>query len=289
MLALTPSQLLARRYTHAVFAGGGNRCWWQAGLVEVLARQACWEVVHLVGASAGAGIAAAFATGRLRDALETAATRFDDTPANVQWRELLRGRRPFPLPAIYRDWVASFVDAAGHARLAAAAPRVEVAITRVTRWLPHALGAGLALGLYATERLWARSFHDPFPRRFGLRPQYLDLAQSRDAGEACRWLSASAAAVPIAPGVRLDGRLALDGGFYDNVPLPLDAASHASTLVLLNEHQPGLPRAFELGGRAYLQPAWPVAAVKLDCTRGDAVRRTFEQGRHEALELLARG
>ncbi len=289
MLALTPAQLLARRYSHAVFAGGGNRCWWQAGLVEVLAGHPCWQVVHVVGASAGAGIAAAFATGRLREALDDAATRFDRTPANVQWRELLRGRRPFPLPAIYRDWVASFVDAAGHARLRAAAPRVEVAVTRVARWLPHALGASIALGLYATERFWLKNFHDPFPRRFGLRPQYLDLTHSRDADEACHWLAASAAAVPIAPSVHLDGRPALDGGFYDNVPLPLDAASHASTLVLLNHHQPALPRAFELGGRVYLQPARPVAADKLDCTRGDTVRLTFDQGGREAAALLDAG
>ena len=289
MLALTPARMLSRRYTHAVLAGGGNRCWWQAGLMEVLSQHRCWQVGHLVGASAGAGMAAAVATGRIGAALEAAVDRFDRTAANVRWRELLRGRRPFELPRIYRDWVAVFVDAAGHARLRAAAPRVEVAITRPMRWLPPALGASVALGLYATEKFWLKTFHARLPHRLGLRAEYLDLADSRDADEARDWLRASAAAFPVAPGVHVRGRLALDGGFYDNVPLPRDAAAHASTLVLLTRHRPGLPRIFELGGRVYLQPARPVPAVNLDCTSGNDVRRTFEQGVREARELAGAG
>jgi hypothetical protein len=45
------------------FAGGGNRCWWQAGLLTHLQAQGAQLQAKLVGTSAGAAIAASFLAG----------------------------------------------------------------------------------------------------------------------------------------------------------------------------------------------------------------------------------
>jgi predicted acylesterase/phospholipase RssA len=45
-----------------VFAGGGNRCWWQAGAISQLLMQGWRLPPQLIGTSAGAAVAASFLT-----------------------------------------------------------------------------------------------------------------------------------------------------------------------------------------------------------------------------------
>jgi predicted acylesterase/phospholipase RssA len=46
-------------------AGGGNRCWWQAGVLEVFLDSGRWQAQRVSGTSAGAGVAAAALCGAL--------------------------------------------------------------------------------------------------------------------------------------------------------------------------------------------------------------------------------
>ena len=110
MTAIDASNFLNRTFHTIVFAGGGNRCWWQAGVVSILSVERCWKARRFIGVSAGAGVATAFATGRLQDALRAAVERFNGTPKNIIWRDLLKGKRPFVLPRIYPDWIESFLQ-----------------------------------------------------------------------------------------------------------------------------------------------------------------------------------
>jgi hypothetical protein len=286
MQALNAKEFLARDFRHVVFAGGGNRCWWQAGLVEQLSQHRCWQALHLTGVSAGAGIATAYATGRLHNALQSAMERFAATPRNFEWRDLLKGKRPFMLPRIYPDWVGSFLDENHLHEVQTSGPRIDVVVARPLRFVPLTLSTSLALLLYSTEKFWLKNFHSRVPHRFGFRAEYHDLRACPDYAAALTLLQASAACVPITPVHRVHGRAALDGGFYDSVPLPQDPADYDHTLVLLTRHRPDLPQCFELGGRVYLQPTRAVAAVNMDCTRPADVEKTFLQGREEGLALL---
>jgi len=287
MHALTANEFLAREHRHIVFAGGGNRCWWQAGLMEQLAQHRCWQAVHLIGVSAGAGIATAFATGRIRNSLKAAVERFAVTPRNFEWRELLKGHRPFMLPRIYPDWIHSFLQGDDLEKLKSGLQRIEVVITRPLRFLPLTFSTILALLVYSTEKFWLKNFHSRLPHRLGFRAEYLDLRACPDLDAARTLLQASAAAVPITPVHRVHGRAALDGGFYDSVPLPQDRAHDPHTLMLLTRHRPQLPQMFEHEHRVYIQPAQAVPATNMDCTRPRDVQRTFEQGRDEAQRLLS--
>ncbi len=285
--ALSVPEFLSRSFETIVFAGGGNRCWWQAGLVGLLSKHPCWQARRLIGASAGASIATAFATGRIANALAVGMARFNATPRNVEWRELLRGKRPFVLPKIYPEWIASFLNAADLAKLKLHPLQVDVAITRPLPFLPLTLSTLLALALYSSEKFWLKTFHARLPHTLGLRTEHLDLTRSANIEAAYTLLLASAAAVPITPVRHVNSRAALDGGFYDSVPLPADRADDGGTLALLTRHRPDLPQIFTLQDRVYLQPANKVAAINFDCTSGENIRLTYEQGRTEARRMLA--
>ena len=286
--AISPSDFLSRTFHTAVFAGGGNRCWWQAGAVERLREQANWQVERLIGVSAGAGIATAFATGRIQASLRTAVERFNQTPKNFVWRNLLQGKRPFVLPNIYPDWIESFLQATDLQRLKQGSLKIDVVITRPIPFLPVTMSTALALALYSTEKFWLKTFHARAPHWVGLRPEYHDLSACAHMDDARSLLLASAAAVPITATHKVHGRAALDGGFYDNVPLPQDRADDAGTLVLLTRHRADLPLAFDMGGRTYLQPSRPVAAINMDCTSGPNVQNTYAQGLEDMTAWLRR-
>jgi predicted acylesterase/phospholipase RssA len=277
-VALSPSDFMARTFHTVVFAGGGNRCWWQAGAVERLCEQANWQVKRLIGVSAGAGIATAFATGRVQESLRAAIERFNQTPKNIVWRDLLKGQRPFVLPRIYPEWIESFLQAQDLQKLQAGTLAIDVVITRPIPFLPVALSTALALALYSTEKFWLQSFHGRLPHWLGLRAEYHNLTDCDHLETARSLLLASGAAVPITPTHKVNGRAALDGGFYDSVPLPQNRADDAGTLVLLTRHRANLPRAFDMQGRTYLQPSRPVDAINMDCTSGTKVRTTYRQG-----------
>lgn len=285
MKAMSLGEFRSRAFGTVVFAGGGNRCWWQAGVVEGLKGASLWQPRTYVGASAGASIAVAAATDRLRSSLAVAVEQFSRTHANVEWTKLLKGRRPFVLPAIYSDWIQSFLNTTGFQTLKASPIKVHVAITRPIRRLPSAVSTLIALGLYSTEKFWLRTLHSKLPHLVGLRSEHVVINHCNTLPEASQLLLASSAAVPITPTHKVSGRVALDGGFYDSVPLPKPETSNGDTLVLLTRHKPERPQLFEADGRVYLQPKSMVPVINMDCTNPVGVQRTFEQGLLEAIEL----
>jgi len=284
MKAMSLSEFRSRAFGAVVFAGGGNRCWWQAGVVEGLKGASLWQPQAYVGASAGASIAVAAATDRLRASLAVAVERFSITRANVEWTKLLKGRRPFVLPAIYSDWIQSFLNATDFQTLKASPIKVHVAITRPIRFLPSSVSTLIALGLYSTEKFWLRTLHSKLPHLVGLRSEHVVINHC-ELEEASQLLLASSAAVPITPTHKVSGRVALDGGFYDSVPLPKPGTTRGDMLVLLTRHKPDRPQLFEANGHVYLQPKSKVPVVNMDCTNPVGVQRTFEQGLLEAIEL----
>jgi len=286
LLRLSAAQLLSRTYTRIVFAGGGNRCWWQGGIADALSCHACWAPRRFIGTSAGASIATALGTGKLQSSLRKGVEFFDSIPRNVEWNALVRGRRPFILPKVFRTWVESFLDEQDLARLGVSALKVDVVITRLIPRIPAALSAGVALGLYASEKLWLKGVHGRLPHRFGFRAEHHELNVCSNLAEAHNLLLSAGAAPPLTPLHYVQGRPALDGGFHDNVPLPPGREQDAETLVLLTRYRPAWPQIFEHRERVYVQPARPVPAKTLDFTSGTNIQLTFDQGREEGLQLL---
>lgn len=240
----------------------------------------------MVGVSAGAGIATAYASGRIEHALHYALEQFGSTPRNLEWRRIVSLRRPFVLPEIYQRWINSFLDAGSLALIQARGLQVEIGVTRPIHHIPFSVSAALAILLYAGEKLWRKGLYGTLPHRLGFRHQYFDIATASDLNEARLWLLASAAATPITPACHVGGRPALDGGFYSDIPILHNTDRPQNTLVLLTRYKAHLPEAFMHNDIAYIQPRSHVPASNFDCTNPASVHMTYKQGLLEATQLV---
>jgi len=273
-----------------IFAGGGNRCWWQAGAISHLLAQHWRLPMQLVGTSGGAAVAAAFLTAGPQVALAACQRLYADRTRMFEWRSLLRGRLHYAHRHIYPAWLASFVDAEHFQALRQSKHRLQVAITRPARGLGLRGSIGIATLAYLADKFLRGPLHPELPRRLGLRQEFRELRDCTSLDEARILLAAAGAALPFIPARRIDGEYAFDGGYTDNAPLPSQTDSEkARTLVLLTRHYPKLPAIFRANGRNYWQPSTRIPVSMLDCTARATVLDAWALGEHNAQEALASG
>lgn len=273
------TQLRFDRVDTLVLAGGGNRCWWQAGVITNLLENG-WKLPPvLVGTSAGAGVAASLITCSARDALASCKQLYEQNNQLFEWRSLARLKLKFAHQHIYPAWIESFTSDYHFDRLRSASSELIVAITRPARFL--GLAGSLVAGsiAYLADKKVARSIHPRLPRYLGLRQEFLNL-KSVVNGQAARvLLQAVAAAAPFMLAQRINGEWGFDGGYADNAPIPPQTEEQkARTLVLLTRHYSTLPAVFEWNGRTYWQPSRPVPVSTWDCRPGTTVDAAFELG-----------
>lgn len=274
-----PTQLNLSNVETLVFAGGGNRCWWQAGVMTKLLDSG-WKLPPvMVGTSAGAAIATSLLTCSSRDALASCKRLYDGNDELFDWQSLARLKLKFSHQHIYPAWVESFTSDHHFDRLRSASSELIVAITRPARYL--GLVGSLVAGsiAYMVDKKIAHSIHPRLPRYLGLRQEFLNL-KSETNGQAARvLLQAVAAASPFMLAQRVNGEWGFDGGYADNAPIPPPTKEQkVKTLVLLTRHYPDLPAIFQWNGRTYWQPSQKVPVSTWDCRPGTTVDAAFDQG-----------
>ena len=84
--------------------------------------------------------------------------------------------------------------------------------------------------------------------------------------------------------------MAIDGGYTDNAPIPVQSESERSnTLVMLTRHYPKLPPMFRWQERAYWQPSQRVPVSTWDCTPKTTVREAYDLGTQDSVRALRTG
>jgi len=261
-----------------VLAGGGCRTAWSVGVLDEL-RAALPEPDEWAGVSAGACMAIGVAA-RCTDAMMerflalAAANRRNVYPERL-------GRGPvFPHEAIYRATVAAALAAGGLARLPAAGP-VRILLASVVP------GAGFAGCLWRALRDYrvrkrAGILHGPdeAPPGFALD---VVTAQRLEGATAIEDAVLASSATPFVTRLpRRDGRVYVDAGFVENVPVrALSEAGRAGrVLVLLTRaaDERTLPRS---PTRLYLAPVEDVPIAKWDYTSPARIEAAYEAGRRD--------
>src|SRR5277367_3710773 len=118
-----------------VLAGGGNRCWWQAGALQHLVERGVSLPAQLVGTSAGAAVAASFLTDGADKALHACLRLYADNPRMFDWSALSKLKLKFAHQHVYPAWVDAFLNEATFDTLRHSSSRLVVALTRPARLL----------------------------------------------------------------------------------------------------------------------------------------------------------
>ena len=273
-------------FDKVVFAGGGSRCWWQAGF---------WDAVHarielrprlIAGAGAGAAMACllhATATGRVLAWYERALGGPD---GQWHWGNLLRpGQRVMPHEALHRKALRSLLGGDRFRELMWTAPEIRVQFARLPAgghpaWLTARGLARLAFDRPADPRL-----PTPGVRRQGLRPEQRRIQDCQSERELVDLLVAAASLPPFTRLGRIGNTPVLDGGLL-GVPVDAVADVPGSTLVLLTRHYRDLAPVFARDGRLYVQPSRPIGVAAWDHGSARRFRQAYDLGVADADAFL---
>lgn len=266
-----------------IMAGGGNRCWWQAGLVQALMQRGWTLPRNITATSAGAAIATSLLTGTTEAALVACKKLYSANSQLFDWHALMRLKVKFAHQHIYPAWLNSLMGDGDYAALQQSTSRLNVAVTQPARWL--GLTGSLITGsvAYLIDKGIAHSIHPKLPRYLGLRQAFFSLTECDTAHEARNLLAAAAAAGPFMKAQKVGESWALDGGYYDNAPLPKQTPAQAErTLVLLTRHYPNLPQKFIFERRQYWQPSHKIPVSTWDCRPSTSVDQAYQLGFEDA-------
>jgi predicted acylesterase/phospholipase RssA len=269
-----------------VFAGGGNRCYWQGGFYEAVADRLGLKPALAVGASAGAfaGVYSLLGIGpQVRAQVLPACGPHRKNFDFAAWR---RGEPLCPIGPMYRTYLDTLFDAAALARLQQLTD-FHVAVSRLPRGVPPILGAALGIGAYQLEKHLFAPVHPRFGRRLGFTAEFIRVRAMTAPQELADALMASGGVPPFMPVTQVGGRPAFDGGLFDGVPVaplePVEAAGGRS-LVLLTRLYKRLP---QVPGRTYVQPSRRIRAKQFDLTDPDGIRDAYELGRKDGAAFAA--
>ncbi len=272
--------------TSVVLAGGGNRCWWQAGMWDVLGAEGL-APRRVAGVSAGAATACMLLAGKTEQTLEHYGRMTARNPRNVYPERLLRGERVFPHAQMYREALLTILDAQALEVLRGQAP-VYVQVARLPRWLGARSGILAGILAYQFDKQMRKLLHPRAGRNLGFEPEVLLAQNCRTPDELADLLLASSCTPPFTPVMRLHGRPVLDGGMVDNVPvdaLPPEADDGVTLVLLTRRHPRSLPQTAR---RVYIQPSRHVPVRGWDYTNPHGIRAAYELGRNDAHQLLVR-
>lgn len=274
-------------FRHLVLAGGGNRCWWQAGFWQVTAPHGLMP--HQVAAvSAGAWTACMHLAGKTDDALAYLTDVATRNRKNFYPTNLLKGQRAFPHAALYRAALLKVFDAKALKRIHNG-PEILIQVTRLPRWLDAYSATVAALLAYHIDNKLRRKVHGTLGARIGLRPESISTRSCRTPEELANLILASSCTPPFTPLITLHGKIALDGAMVDNVPVGVFVNSPAvaePTLVLLaRRYARPLPHRAH---HTYLQPSQALTVGGWDATDPKGIRAAFELGCHDGELFMQR-
>ena len=270
-------------YESVVFAGGGNRCLWQAGFYRTLAEALDLAPVRAAAASAGAAVAAVLFAGCFDAALAHFKRATTANLRNVHFANLFNGAPIFPHAAMYRRALLEVIDARALATLHAG-PDMRVPITRAPRWLGARTGFAVAGLADALEHVLGPPVHARLAPWLGFHADYATVRGCRTPEALADLVLASSCTPPFTPLLLHGGRPALDGGIADNVPVAALGDAPGLTLVLLARRYRRLPAH---ASRVYAQPSADVPVSSWDYTNPAGLQAAYDLGRRDG-ETFAR-
>lgn len=283
-------------FDQVVFAGGGNRCWWQAGFWHALEERFPQNPQLITAVSAGAATACLMFTrpGILgaQWTLNYYERLLKDISKNAYWENLFTSKRIFPHYELYKNVLTHVIGE--RFDLLKAAPPIRIGLARA----PQILGAygAVLVGLvaYNLEKRLKKSLHPEFGEALGFSREFISTHECENAEQLVELILQSSCTPPFTPIMKRDGNVVLDGGLVDNVPIDgLNPSScQAKVLVLLTrcyDYPPVFKRKVGFLELTYVQPSHQVPISSWDYSRQYLMPITYEQGLKDAQNYITSG
>lgn len=266
-------------FQSVVFAGGGCRCFWQAGFYSVAGPALGLKPKTVAGVSAGAAMACMVFSDTVERSMEYFKSIAGRNRRNFYPRNLFSGYPVFPHEAMFRRTMLSSMDARALSKLHEG-PDVRITISRIPPWMGPRTAVALGITAYSIEKSISNPVHPKLGGRIGFRPEVVPISRCRHVEDLTDLVLASSCTPPFTPILTWEGRTALDGGLFDNVPVYALGDDAGKTLVMLTRGYPAesIPDA---PGRVYVQPSVPVSITKWDYTNPRGVQDAYDSGRRD--------
>jgi predicted acylesterase/phospholipase RssA len=284
--------MLKTMFDQVVFAGGGNRCWWQAGFWDVIKPELNPKPRIIAGISAGAATACMLYTNESRWVMDYYAHVLRDNTKNAYWGNLLRRESVFPHYRIYRQALLDiFGDRFDELKQA---PEIRIGVSHLPRWLGARSAVAAGIIAYNIEKYVRKTLHPTLGQALGFHPEFVTAQECASIDDLADLILQSSSTPPFTPILRRNGRPVLDGGMVDNVPVSALDASPGLVLVMVTRLYPR-ERMFVVPHgeqkRVYVQPSRKVPISSWDYTSPSQMQHAYDLGRadgHDFLEHLPR-
>lgn len=270
-----------------VFPGGGNRCWWQAGLISALIRSDFKLPADIIGCSAGAAMAAALISDRMDEALGSCKSLYRENSSTLSFRKGYVPLPEFAQKRIYPEWIRSFLGLEELARIKRFGG-LSVAVSRLDKSACESLAVSQAVCRFLLKKRYPQNRAcKGAPKIGGFTQVFLDLSAQQNLAEALILMEATAAAAPVIPGRTICGARYFDGGYIAPVPVLMHQTQQArkKTLILLTKHNSAKPTVFTANDRWFVQPSQPIPVATWGCVGNTTVDEAFLLGQRDALQI----
>ena len=283
-------------FDQVVFAGGGNRCWWQAGFWHALDERFPQSPKLITAVSAGAATACLmYARPGPRGAqwtLKYYEHLLKDITKNAYWENLFTPKKVFPHYDLYKNVLTHVIGE--QFDLLKSAPPIKIGLARAPRILGVYGAVLVGLVAYNLEKRLKQSLHPEFGEVLGFSREFISTRDCENAEQLVELILQSSCTPPFMPVMKRDGGVVLDGGLVDNVPTDgLNPSPNlAKVLVLLTRcynYPPVFKRKVGFWELTYVQPSHKVAISSWDYSRQYLMPITYEQGLKDAESYLTSG
>ena len=287
------------QFDQVVLAGGGNRCWWQAGFWNALNEVIPQHPSKIVAVSAGAATACLFSARPGEQGaqwgLNYYAQALADVSSNVDWKNIFSTEPLFPHYRLYRAALENIL--AGAFERIQEGPEILIGLAQTPNYLSPKLSVAMGLLAYELEKKFQRPLHPQSGRRLGFSRLFVSSKSCASIDEIIETILQSSCTPPFTPVMYRDGRAILDGGLIDNVPTdgltPASPGERNQEALILLTRMYELPNPFiqDLPGLrlTYIQPSQKVPISSWDYSRHELMPEAYELGKRDAKHAVTNG
>ncbi len=273
-------------FKSVIFSGGGSRCLWQVGFWDTVAPAIKLKPDIIAGVSAGAAMAGMITTGTSTVGIRLIKEATAANKKNFYISNVLSKKPAFPHYEIYRNTVLNAIDNAALKKLKNG-PEVRVIFAHPPRYLGARTGIAVGLLSYVIEKHTMHPVHPKLASKLGYTCTVAKLNDCKTAEEAAELIMCSSCTPPFIPIMKYNGKIALDGGIIDNVPVSAIGAdaSRGRMLILMSRihREDRIPK---IPGRVYVQPGTTPPIGKWDYTSPGGLQGAYDQGRFDGEAFL---